>query len=357
MRRSLFAEWNYLGLNNRPMPGKQPQISRVSLRPPYPPMEAQSVDEIPVGEHWQYEPKWDGFRCLIFRNGPSVEIQSKSGRSLTRYFPELADEVASLKVSRFVVDGEIVVPQGRGFSFDALLQRIHPAQSRVNRLARQTPARIVLFDILAIGGELLTDEVLPIRRRALKKFAQVHLKDSKRIKLSPVTRNASIARKWLRQGAKGGDGVVAKRDDLPYQSGNRLGMQKIKNLRSADCVVGGFRYGEGRKTIGSLLLGLYDEKGLLNHVGFTSSLSADEKRKLTRELEAMIGPPGFTGSKPGGPSRWSTKRSAQWKPVRPSLVVEVRYDHFTEGRFRHGTKFMRWRPDKAPRQCTTEQIR
>jgi ATP-dependent DNA ligase len=249
------------------------------------------------------------------------------------------------------------VPQGRGFSFDALLQRIHPAQSRVNRLARQTPARIVLFDILAIGGELLTDEVLPIRRRALKKFAQVHLKDSKRIKLSPVTRNASIARKWLRQGAKGGDGVVAKRDDLPYQSGNRLGMQKIKNLRSADCVVGGFRYSEGRKTIGSLLLGLYDEKGLLNHVGFTSSLSADEKRKLTRELEAMIGPPGFTGSKPGGPSRWSTKRSAQWKPVRPSLVVEVRYDHFTEGRFRHGTKFMRWRPDKAPRQCTTEQIR
>jgi ATP-dependent DNA ligase len=339
------------------MPRKQPQKSRVSLRPPYPPMEAQSVDEIPVGEHWQYEPKWDGFRCLIFRNGASVELQSKSGRSLTRYFPELADEIASLKISRFVVDGEIVVPQGRGFSFDALLQRIHPAQSRVHLLAQQTPARILLFDLLALEGELLTGAVLATRRKTLETFAKVYLKGRKRIGLSPVTRTVSVARKWLRQGVKGGDGVVAKRDDVPYQSGNRSGMQKIKKLRSADCVVGGFRYGEGEKKIGSLLLGLYDEKGLLNHVGFTSSLSADKKRNLTQKLQALIQPPGFTGSKPGGPSRWSTRRSAQWEPLKPKLVVEVCYDHFSEGRFRHGTKFMRWRPDKAPRQCTMKQVR
>ena len=339
------------------MPRKQPQKSRVSLRPPYPPMEAQSVDEIPVGKHWQYEPKWDGFRCLIFRNGASVELQSKSGRSLTRYFPELADEIASLKISRFVVDGEIVVPQGRGFSFDALLQRIHPAQSRVHLLAQQTPARILLFDLLALEGELLTGAVLATRRKTLETFAKVYLKGRKRIGLSPVTRTVSVARKWLRQGVKGGDGVVAKRDDVPYQSGNRSGMQKIKKLRSADCVVGGFRYGEGEKKIGSLLLGLYDGKGLLNHVGFTSSLSADKKRNLTQKLQALIQPPGFTGSKPGGPSRWSTRRSAQWEPLKPKLVVEVCYDHFSEGRFRHGTKFMRWRPDKAPRQCTMKQVR
>jgi ATP-dependent DNA ligase len=204
---------------------------------------------------------------------------------------------------------------------------------------------------------LLTGAVLATRRKALEKFAKTYLKRRKRIGLSPVTRTVAVARKWLRQGVKGGDGVVAKRDDIPYQSGNRSGMQKIKNLRSADCVVGGFRYGEGEKKIGSLLLGLYDEKGLLNHVGFTSSLSADKKRNLTRKLQALIQPPGFTGSKPGGPSRWSTERSAQWEPLKPKLVVEVCYDHFSEGRFRHGTRFMRWRPDKAPRQCTMEQVR
>jgi ATP-dependent DNA ligase len=318
-------------------------------------MEARPVTEIPVGEHWQYEPKWDGFRCLIFRTGRAIEIQSKSGKPLTRYFPELVDEIASLK-GRFVLDGEIVVPRGRTFSFDALLQRIHPAASRIRQLAEQTPARIILFDILAVNDEVLTHRVLRNRRKVLEKFARTYLKGRERIVLSPVTKKPAEARKWLRQGVKSLDGIIAKRDDLPYQSGNRLGMQKIKNIRSADCVVGGFRYGEGQNSVGSLLLGLYDKEGMLNHVGFTSSLSAGDKGGLTAKLEALIAPPGFTGTKPGGPSRWATKRSAQWEPLKPRLVVEVCYDHFTGGRFRHGTRLLRWRPDKSPRQCTIGQV-
>jgi len=326
------------------------------LRQPYPPMEARAVAEIPVGEHWQYEPKWDGFRCVVFRNGRGVELQSKAGRSLTRYFPELTSEVAAIKARHFVLDGEILVPSGRGYSFDALLQRIHPAASRVRTLSEQTPAALVIFDLLATDGKILTHETLKTRRRALEQFARSHLRGHKRILLCSMTRNVGEARKWLKRGARGLDGIIAKRDDLPYQSGNRLGMLKIKRIRSADCVVGGFRYAERHKNLGSLLLGLYDSKGLLNHVGFTSSLNAQEKKDLTAKLERLIAPPGFTGAKPGGPSRWSTRRSAQWKPLKPKLVVEVCYDHFTGGRFRHGTRFLRWRPDKAPRQCTIEQI-
>jgi ATP-dependent DNA ligase len=319
-------------------------------------MEARAVVEIPVGNDWQYEPKWDGFRCVIFRNGRAVELQSKSGRSLTRYFPELVSEVSSIKAARFVLDGEILVPKGKGYSFDALLQRIHPAPSRVRTLADETPAVLVIFDILATAGGVVTHETLRARRQILEKFASSYLRNRKRIILSPATRNVAEARKWLRHGAKALDGIIAKRVDLPYQSGNRLGMLKIKPIRSADCVVGGFRYGEGRKTVGSLLLGLYDREGLLNHVGFTSSLSARNKAGLTAKLEKLIAPPGFTGSKPGGPSRWSTERSGQWQPLKPKLVVEVCYDHITGGRFRHGTRFLRWRPDKAPRQCTYEQL-
>jgi ATP-dependent DNA ligase len=326
------------------------------LRPPYFPMEARAVTEIPVGEHWQYEPKWDGFRCVIFRNDRAVELQSKAARSLTRYFPELTTEVANLKARRFVLDGEILVPHGRGYSFDALLQRIHPAASRVRKLAKQTPALLVIFDILATSDEVLVHKPLRARRPILEKFAKVYFRGRKRIVLSPATRNVDRARTWLKRGAKGLDGIIAKLDDLPYQSGNRFGMLKIKRIRSADCVVGGFRYAEKQKWLGSLLLGLYDSGGLLNHVGFTSSLSAEDKKSLTAKLENLIAPPGFTGTKPGGPSRWSTKRSAQWQPLKPKLVVEVCYDHFTGGRFRHGTRFLRWRPDKAPRQCTIDQI-
>jgi ATP-dependent DNA ligase len=246
---------------------------------------------------------------------------------------------------------------GRVFSFDALLQRIHPAASRVKKLAVETPALFIVFDLLVDQhGKLLTEDRLPIRRKRLEAFARKFLRTQKTIRLSPATTKLAEAKKWLRQVGATLDGIVAKRRDLAYQSGNRHGMQKIKNFRSADCVVGGFRYNEGKSTVGSLLLGLFDEKGLLDHVGFTSSLKNEEKKALTVKLEKLIAPPGFTGDKPGGPSRWSTKRSTEWQPLRPKLVVEVCYDHFSGGRFRHGTQLLRWRPDKSPRQCTMEQV-
>lgn len=329
----------------------------LALRQPFAPMEALSVDEIPKGKEWQYEPKWDGFRCLVFRDGGKVALQSKSGQSLTRYFPELVAAALSLKAKHFVLDGEIVVPHERAFSFDDLLQRIHPAASRVKRLAQETPALLIVFDLLLDDrDDLLAKEMLPARRARLEDFARNYLKGQKSIRLSPATTRLSDAQKWLRQVGSTLDGIIAKRRDVPYESGNRHGMRKIKNFRSADCVVGGFRYNEGKKTVGSLLLGLYDDKGLLHHVGFTSSLKRDEKKTLTEKLEKLIALPGFTGNKPGGPSRWSTKRSSQWQPLKPKLVVEVCYDHFSGDRFRHGTKLMRWRPDKAPEQCTMEQV-
>jgi ATP-dependent DNA ligase len=321
-------------------------------------MEALLVAEIPQGPYWQYEPKWDGFRCLVFRDGETVELQSKSGRMLTRYFPELIEAVLALDAKKFVLDGEIVVPQGRDFSFDALLQRIHPAQSRIARLARETPSLYIVFDLLAGSrGESLLKLSLAERRRALEEFARRYLGPRRPIRLSPATTRLAEARKWLKQVGASLDGIVAKRRDLDYRADDRGGMQKIKNYRSADCVVGGFRYGEGKRVVGSLLLGLYDDAGALNHVGFTSSIANAEKKALTARLEKLIAPPGFTGNKPGGPSRWSTRRSADWQPIRPTLVVEVCYDHFSGGRFRHGTSFRRWRPDKSPRQCTLAQVR
>ena len=330
----------------------------LALHPPFPPMEALSVDEVPRGKNWQYEPKWDGFRCLIFRDDRKVELQSKSGQSLTRYFPELVASVASLKAKSFVLDSEIVVPQGQRFSFDDLLQRIHPAESRVKRLAAETPAMLIVFDLLAgEDGKTLTKLPLADRRKLLERFARKYLRGHKTVRLSPVTTKIADARKWLKQVGANLDGIIAKRRDMPYESGNRHGMQKIKNYRSADCVVGGFRYNEGKRTVGSLLLGLYDEQGLLNHVGFTSSLKSEDKKAITAKLEKLIAAPGFTGDKPGGPSRWSTKRSSEWKPLKPRLVIEVCYDHFSEGRFRHGTRLIRWRPDKAPQQCTMDQVR
>jgi ATP-dependent DNA ligase len=328
----------------------------LALPQPFPPMEALSVDKIPEGENWQYEPKWDGFRCLIFRDGGKVDLQSKSGQSLTRYFPELVAAVASLKARRFVIDSEIVVPHGRAFSFDDLLQRIHPAASRVKRLAAETPALLIAFDLLLSDGKILTKKPLTARRKLLESFARKNFGRQKSIRLSPATTKIAAAKKWLLQVGATLDGIIAKRRDLPYESGNRYGMQKIKNFRSVDCVVGGFRYNEGKKTVGSLLLGLYDDQGLLNHIGFTSSLKSEEKKALTTKLEQLIAPPGFTGDKPGGPSRWSTKRSAEWQPLKPKLVVEVCYDHFSGGRFRHGTRLLRWRPDKTPRQCTMDQL-
>jgi ATP-dependent DNA ligase len=326
------------------------------LRSPFPPMEAKSVAEVPEGPEWQYEPKWDGFRCIVFRDGDTVELQSKSGQSLTRYFPELVAAVAALKANAFVLDGEIAVPDGKGFSFDALLQRIHPAKTRVERLSHETPAKLIMFDLLVDADRTsLVGLALEERRARLEAFAQRYLVGNDTIRLSPATTDLGEAQRWLQDVGATLDGIIAKLRNVPYNTEDRSAMQKIKNFRSADCVVGGFRYGTGSKLVGSLLLGLYDDKGLLNHVGFTTLKRAD-KPALTEKLEKLIGPPGFTGDAPGGPSRWSTERSAEWQPLKPKLVVEVCYDHFTGGRFRHGTRILRWRPDKAPAQCTYEQL-
>jgi len=330
----------------------------LALRPPFRPMEALSVDDVPVGKEWQYEPKWDGFRCLVFRDGDRIELQSKSGQPLRRYFPEIAQAAGKLKAKAFLLDGEIVVPQGRAFSFDALLQRIHPAASRVERLSKETPALLIVFDLLADeSGKPLTKLPLDERRKRLEAFARKYFFKNGSIRLSPATTKLADANKWLKRVGATLAGIIAKRRDFEYRSGDRSGMQKIKNYRSADCVVGGFRYNQGKNVVGSLLLGLYDEDGLLHHVGFTSTIKAAEKKALTEKLEKLIAPPGFTGNKPGGPSRWSTERSAEWQPLKPKLVVEVSYDHFTGGRFRHGTTLMRWRPDKAARQCTMDQVK
>jgi ATP-dependent DNA ligase len=324
-------------------------------------MEAKSVDVIPRGKEWQYEPKWDGFRCLLHRQGDTVDLRSKAGEDLARYFPELVDAALALKATTFLLDGEIVVPNGRTFSFDDLLQRIHPAASRIAKLSQQTPALFLAFDLLATAKDNeLAAQTLIERRPALEAFAKANFGSHPTFRLSPATTSHALAQKWLAGSGGGSDGVIAKRVDLPYQAGNRDGMQKIKRFRSADCVVGGFRYAtntlDGKKVVGSLLLGLYDDDGLLHHVGFTSAIKRQDKPALTAKLEPLIAKPGFTGNAPGGPSRWSTERSAQWCPLKPKLVTEVCYDHFSGERFRHGTSILRWRPDKAPRQCTFDQL-
>ena len=339
------------------------------IKPPYPPMEALLVSEIPAGENWEYEPKWDGFRCLAFRDGNQLELQSKSGQPLERYFPEVVEALLKLKASRFVLDGELVIPSGSagilpakggevlGFSFDDLLQRIHPAASRVAKLAKETPAHFIVFDLLVDEtGKPLVDLPLAKRRPKLESLAKKYLSKNRVIELSPKTKEINVAREWLSTTGIRLDGVIAKRLDLPYRSGERDGMQKVKRMRTADCVVGGFRYASKGKVVGSLLLGLFDDAGALHHVGYTSSFNEAEKKELTKKLEPLIKPPGFTGNKPGGPSRWSTKKTSEWEPLQTKLVVEIQYDHFTGGRFRHGTKFLRWRPDKKPKQCGFDQV-
>jgi ATP-dependent DNA ligase len=329
----------------------------LEIRPPFLPMEARPVEEIPTGKQWQYEPKWDGFRCLAFRDGDQIELQSKSGQPLTRYFPDLVASLQKVPAKRFVLDGEIVVPVSGRLSFDELLMRIHPADSRVRKLAAQHPAMFIVFDLLADErGKSLAGRLLAERRQRLERFAAKQLSGNSDLQLSPATANLARAKKWLQSTGGDLDGIMAKRLDLPYQAGKRDGMQKIKHKRTAECVVGGFRYAERKRVIGSLLLGLYDGEGLLHHVGFTASFRAKERQAVTDAVEVLVGPPGFTGRAPGGPSRWSTKRSSEWQPVKPKLVVEVEYDHFTGGRFRHGTHFLRWRPDKLPRRCTLDQV-
>jgi ATP-dependent DNA ligase len=319
------------------------------------PMEAKLVDSLPSGEGWQFEPKWDGFRCIAYRSGDAVELRAKSGKTLSRYFPEVVAALRALPVDHFVIDGELAIPVGATLSFDALQLRLHPAESRVRKLANETPAVFILFDCLIDPKKRdLLDKPLTERRAALEKFME-SLPAPGLLRLSPYTRDRAEAKRWLDRSGGALDGVIAKRADGPYVRGERA-MMKVKCLRTADCVVGGFRYGTDSKEVGSLLLGLYDDEGKLDHVGFTSAIPREERKALTAKLEKLVSPPGFTGDAPGGPSRWSTERSTQWEPLKPKLVVEVRYDHVSGDRFRHGTKLVRWRPDKAPEQCTFEQL-
>ena len=320
-------------------------------------MEAKLVGSLPSGPEWQYEPKFDGFRCLAFKSEDSVDLRSKSGQPFNRYFPEVVTALERLAPPSFVLDGELVVPEERALSFDQLLMRIHPAKSRVEKLSREHPALFVVFDLLVDqNGKPLVELPLSERRHALERFFDEYAADAGLLRLAPHTTARREADVWLDSLGSGLDGIIAKRRDLAYRSGERTGMQKFKRMRTADCVVGGFRYGAKERVIGSLLLGLYDDAGLLNHVGFTSNIKADEKPALTQALEKLVAEPGFTGSRPGGPSRWSTERSGEWEPLAPKLVAEVQYDHFSGGRFRHGTRFLRWRPDKAPTSCTLQQV-
>ena len=329
----------------------------LKMKPPIPPMEALSVDEIPKGTDWQYEPKWDGFRCLAFRDGNDVFLQSKNEKPLARYFPEVVEAVRTVRAKRFVIDGELVVPINGAFDFDQLLQRIHPAESRIRKLAEEAPARFFVFDCLAcVDGKSLIDRPLHERRPLLETLAAEAFHPEGDVRLSPATTKLAQARRWFDGAGSDMDGVVAKRLDMPYTPGERTAMVKIKPARTADCVVGGFRYGSKSKLVGSLLLGLYDDGGLLNHVGFTANIPAADREAVTKKLERLIKKPGFTGKAPGGPSRWSTERSTKWEPLAPKLVIEVAFDHFTGGRFRHGTSLLRWRPDKAPTTCTMHQV-
>jgi ATP-dependent DNA ligase len=322
------------------------------------PMLARLAPEIPVGDEWVYEPKWDGFRCLAFRDGDRVDLRSKAGQPLGRYFPEIVEAVRDLGPRTMVLDGELVVPVADGLSFDDLLQRIHPAASRVQRLSAERPAIFLVFDLLVDEkGRSLLPLPWKKRRAKLERVAARHFPSGGRLRLSPATPALTDARRWLRSAGGALDGVIAKQVDVEYRPGDRTGMQKIKFLRTADCVVGGFRYSSRARVVGSLLLGLYTRAVKLDHVGFCSGLKDSQRRDLTRQLERLVAPPGFTGRAPGGPSRWSSGRSAAWEPLAPRLVVEVQFDHFSQGRFRHGTRFLRWRPDKAPRQCTLSQVR
>lgn len=316
-------------------------------------MEALLVEQLPTDPGWQFEPKWDGFRCIAVRDGDAVAMWSKSGKPLGRYFPEMLELFGRMKTSRFILDGELLIESIGRISFDALQARLHPAASRVAKLSVATPARFMAFDCLAIGDALLGTAPLAKRREALE--ALIAGETEKGLVLSPVTTDAARALGWLSQSGAALDGVIAKRLDQDYRAGERA-MLKVKVRRTADCVVGGFRYDRAGVQVASLLLGLYDDDGKLNHVGFTSSIPATEKDAWTADLEALIGGTGFTGNAPGGPSRWATERSAEWQPLRPRLVVEVLYDQVSAGRFRHGTKLLRRRPDKAPQQCRMEQL-
>ena len=324
------------------------------FRLPFPVMEAVASEDLPTGENWLYEPKWDGFRCLIFKDGSRVDLQSKSGRPLTRYFPEVAETAARLRPATLVLDTELVIEERDGTSFDDLLQRIHPAASRITKLAQARPACAVVSDILVdADGRLLIAEPLRVRRRRLERLASV-FDHTPGFLLAPATRDIEEARRWLQDPRAALDGILAKRLDEPYRGGQRAAI-RVKRKRTAYCVVGGYRLAPGGKTLGSVLLGLYDDEGLLHHVGFTATFRGPERERVLLRLQELGTGPGFSGRAPGGHAPWS-ERSAEWEPVAPTLVVEVEYERFGSGRFRHGTRFVCWRPDRDPRACTFADV-
>jgi ATP-dependent DNA ligase len=337
--------------------------------PPVSPMLAKAATKLPTGEGFFYEPKWDGFRCIVFRDGDEVELGSRNERPLTRYFPEVVAAVKEALPERCVVDGEIVVPRGDRLHFESLLQRIHPAESRVNLLAEQTPAHFVAFDLLALGDESFLE--VPFAERQARLRGGVVGSASDRVHVTALTQDASVAERWFAQFEGAGlDGVVAKAPDLPYGPDQRL-MVKVKHVRTADCVVAGFRWHKSGPIVGSLLLGLYDQ-GTLQHIGVAASFPMARRAELVEELapyraEALDGHPWRDWAEaqvqqngenrmPGAQSRWNAKKDLSWVPLRPELVVEIKYDQLEGRRLRHTGQFLRWRPDKSPEQCTYDQL-
>jgi ATP-dependent DNA ligase len=314
------------------------------LKPPVKPQLAKSSRELPSGDGWCYEPKWDGFRTIVFRDGDEVHVQSRNGKPMNRYFPDVVEQALALPAERYVLDGEMVVTVDGIQEFDLLSQRIHPAASRVERLRQETPATLVAFDLLAVGDETLLELPYTKRRERLAELV------SDPVELTPATSDPDDAAQWL---AGTGEGVIAKRADEPYRPGERVGMVKIKRVRTIDTVVAAFRFGKEENTVGSLILGLYDDDGELHVVGHTSGFNAKQKRELLEFLE-----PYRTHERgSGGPTRWKSDEELVWEGLRPELVCEIAFDHITGQRIRHGAKFMRWRTDKAPRECLLTQLR
>ena len=314
------------------------------LTPPLEPQLARAAKELPSGTNWRYEPKWDGFRTLVFRDGDEVRLQSRNGRPMERYFPEILPQVLALPTERVVLDGELIVVVDGVQEFDRLSQRIHPAASRIERLAGETPAAFVAFDLLADGDESLLDLPYDERRARLEGLIVAP------VELTPCTRDREAAGAWLTGSS---EGVIAKDGTAPYRPGERTGMTKIKRLRTAEAVVKAFRFGKLEGTVGSLILGLYDDEGELREVGHTSGFTAKQKRELLDVLE----PYRTHESGAGEPSRWKSEEELVWEGLRPELVAEVTFDHVSGHRIRHGARFKRWRPDKAPQECGIEQLR
>jgi len=323
------------------------------LEPPVAPMLSRLRPDIPLGDGWLYEPKWDGFRAIVFRDGDRIQIESRNGLALHRYFPELCETLAEGLPDRCVVDGEVVVIGPDGLEFEVLQMRIHPAESRIKKLAQETPASFVAFDLLALGDDDLTGQPLTARRQALASM----IEDGPHLFLTPQTSDPESARDWFERFEGAGlDGVVAKRVEQTYEPGERV-MVKVKHERTVDCVVGGYRLSKSGDGVGSLLLGLNDGQGVLHHVGHTSSFKAAERRDLLAELKPLEGGTSFGhGRTPGGPSRWAQGRDASYVPLDPVLVCEVSFEKLQGDRFRHAARFLRWRPDKSPTECTYDQL-